>query len=500
MSSTVVIATGAAVSMGPVGLGLLAGAAIIAFLASKSGSKDIGSSETMSRAGCIAKEEAELTIREAWRQTQQELKAEASGIISTSEHGKIIEAVNEAEARYKKAITDGDSASAMQIISNIREKMFSIHADEMMLKDKQNRLLAMIADIETKAPAGFRTELEALRKNLPPDNVPVDEKSRSLNALTQRLRKVIYDISAISRISIENLEEDKVFFPPVHEEIHDNPSEAVNAKLLDDICDFGLRIAFFSKDEAEVAKSLILEAKEGAVSTFRLKAIRDQIKTTYGYLRERSVLTSMFQQDCQEFLSVMRKAKGTEELCSKINLLLQEKYISREDYNEIYKATRAVLEKQSEAIIDTIFMSKVETELEEMGYQLFDEEGNPVQITKRQIYTLDTPYEGYMLRVRVGDNHTVATRLVRVVGSDEEKLSVSEYQRQKDIETGRKLCGDLEKFYDSLKSQGISVNDIVRKEPEQEAIDVVVGKKSATHRKKRKFSDRAKPQQLKRHL
>lgn len=63
---------------------------------------------------------------------------------------------------------------------------------------------------------------------------------------------------------------------------------------------------------------------------------------------------------------------------------------------------------------------------------------------------------------------------MRTVGSDAEKSSVSEYQKQKDIETSRKLCSDLDKVYDSLKSEGITIHDVMRKEPGQEEIDILV--------------------------
>ncbi len=51
---------------------------------------------------------------------------------------------------------------------------------------------------------------------------------------------------------------------------------------------------------------------------------------------------------------------------------------------------------------------------------------------------LSTPYEGYKVRVKVNNNKTVATRLVRVVGSEEDKANISEYQKQKDIDAGMK--------------------------------------------------------------
>lgn len=514
MSSTVIITAGTLASMGsagagtaaslgvaglglgPVGLGLIAGAALIAFLSSSSSS---AGKNKVSSSVAVSSEETKRAVNDAWTQTKKELITEAAGIVSTYERERVIASIGESEAQYKTALANGDASSAGHIVNSLREKMFSLHADELILKDKQNNLLRMLCEMKAKAPEGYLPELEVLSKDIPADNLSLGEQSRRLNTLAERLSSVMHTISAASQISLDGLVEDRVFLPPVHKESSPNTSELQNAKLLEDICDFGTRLSFFGQDEADKFRDLILEAKDGA-GTFRLKAIRDQIKTTYGYLRERAALTGMFRQDCQEFLEAMRNAAGTENLCARIEALLQSEYISREEYNEVYKSVRTVFQAQAGKIIETLFISTVEAELEDMGYQLLDEKGNPVKLAQGKIHTLDTPYDGYKLRVKVGEDHTVATRLVRAVGSEAEKSSVSEYQKQKDTETGRKLCSDLNRIYATLRKDGLMINEVMRKEPGQETVDVVIDKSIASRKRKRKASEKSKPQQRVRHL
>ncbi len=255
-----------------------------------------------------------------------------------------------------------------------------------------------------------------------------------------------------------------------------------------------MRLSFFRQEETDKAKPLIIEAKEGA-GTLRLKAIRDQIKTTYGALREREALTRMFRQDLQEFSAAMKQAQGTEELCATIEELMKAEYISREDYSKVYTSVRRVFQSQAESIIDTVFTSRIESELAEMGYQLLDEEGNPVKLSQGKIHTLDTPYDDYQLRVRVGEDKSITTRLVRTVGSEAEKSSVSEYQRQKDIETGRKLCSDLDRIHSNLRNDGLILHEVMRKEPDEEDIDVAVDKSKPTRPPRGTTSKQSAPQQ-----
>ncbi len=80
------------------------------------------------------REEAEHAINEVWRYTRDTLTAEASEITNPHEREKIITSITESESLYKNALADGDSSLAEQIVSSIREKIFTVHTDELILK------------------------------------------------------------------------------------------------------------------------------------------------------------------------------------------------------------------------------------------------------------------------------------------------------------------------------------------------------------------------------
>ena len=251
----------------------------------------------------------------------------------------------------------------------------------------------------------------------------------------------------------------------------DRPDE--DAALVADICGFGGRVAFFDEGEAEAIGPLLAEAREGAGGA-RLRMIRDQVRTTYGRLKERAVLTDLFKRDLRDFLPLVRRARGesAERLCARMEDLLEAPAITREEYNDVYRAVKAVMMDQLEAIEDAILAEKVGAVLGEIGYTLLDEEG--AELTSGAMRTLAAPYDGYRVRVKVSGEGQIATRLVRVVGTEEEKAHVSEYQRQKDIEAGRKWCKDLDRFYGALAEQGLKMETVLRREPGEEELTVMV--------------------------
>ena len=294
-----------------------------------------------------------------------------------------------------------------------------------------------------------------------------------MKSLFSEAQKLADEISRANSISLEGLAEQTFIIPPIINNADDEKKSDESAGLLEDICDFGGRAAFYDESAAESLKPLITEANSGA-EVSRLKLIRSQVKTTYNNLREQAVLTAMFKRDIGDFLPPMRKAHDTESLCLRMEELLTAPVVSRDEYNSVYKEVKAVLAEQLEDIAEAVFAEKISATLSGMGYTLLDENGNPANLTPGQMRMIDTPYEGYRARVKVGKNHTVVTRLVRVVGSEDEKASVSEYQLQQDIETGQKWCKDVQNFYDALKEDGIAMTVKFSKEPGDEPLDVVV--------------------------
>ena len=427
-------------------------------------------------------EERQRMIARMWRQTQQALQSEIDGIQNVTERKQLTASLKGLESSYHQAMTNRDSATAENIINDLRQKISFVQMDEKVLGSQKDELSRFLSCLKEEAPAGFAAELESLRRGDGKPGASIEEQMKQVKSLMGKAHNLAGEISQANAISIDGLSEETFFIPPVVDESRMEAEAIESVALLGDICDFGGRVAFFSEDEAERLKPLVLEAKQGA-NAQRLKLIRSQVKTTYGRLREQAILTDMFKRDFRDFLPPMRKARGTESLCVRMEDLLTAPVVSREEYNDIYKAVKGVFEEQMETITDALFAEMIEKKLTGMGYELMDENGNPAGLPPGEMRMLSTPYEGYRVRVKVNKNNTVATRLVRVVGSEEEKASVSEYQRQKDIETGKLWKQNIEEFYRTLGKEGLPMKIVFSKEPGEEPLDIIVDKTAQTQRR-----------------
>lgn len=426
-------------------------------------------------------EERKQAIRKSWKRINHELQKQIDGIKSTPEHERLTALLHNAEQSYIHAIENGDSSSAESLINHVRQDIISIQTEEEIIASRQDELSRLLSELERKAPAGFARDIKSLlNSGMKPSTGSIEEQNRNIRAIMSKAQSLASEISIANSISVDALIEETFIIPPVvtvEERAQQSSAEDVTQRtsLLQDIYDFGGRIAFFDEHEAEKLRPLIVEAKSGT-GTSRLKLIRTQVKTTYNRLREEAILTDMFKRDIHDFLSPMRKAIGTEKLCARMEDLLTAAVISRDEYNEIYKAVRIVLSEQLETITDAFFAEKIALMLNGMGYGLLDENGNPADLPLDTMRMIETPYEGYRVRVKVGHDNSVVTRLVRVVGSEEEKAATSEYQRQQDIEICKKWRENIMEFYRTLEDDGIKMNIVYSKEPEEEPLDVVVDK------------------------
>lgn len=436
-------------------------------------------------------QERKRVISNAWKQLQNELRKEiTSSIRSEPERRKLSASVADIERPYIEAMNNGDTYTAENIVSRFRKEIISVQADEELAVSRQDELAEFLSAISREAPVGFLEEINSIRKqNVISSSISIDEQSKGIKSLFSEAQKLAGEISQANSISLEGITEQTFIIPPVTSVV-DKSYSSESTELLQDICDFGGRVAFYDEATADDLKPLIAEASNGSEIS-RLKLIRSQIKTTYNKLREQAVLTAMFKRDIRDFLPPMRKAHNTDALCLRMEELLTAPVVSRDEYNSVYKEVKAVLVEQLDYIAEAVFAEKISDTLSGLGYTLLDENGNPANLTPGQMRMIDTPYEGYRARVKIGQNHAVVTRLVRVVGSEDEKASVSEYQLQQDIETGQKWCKDVQNFYDALKEDGISMTVKFSKEPGEEPLDVVVDEsvkknvqrgKSAEHR------------------
>ncbi|MCR5219704.1 MAG: hypothetical protein K6E31_01755 [bacterium] len=481
MSSTVVV-TGAALysveSMAGASLLALFGPALVV--------------DGLAAAAREAQKQRWRLVEQTWQQTSQMLRREIDQVRSVPERQNLTSLLNGMASVWRQAMMNNDAPATEKALAGLRQKIFSAQADEKMLDSRRDELSRLLTKLSAEAPSGFAPELEALRKdgNSKNSSLSIEEQTKRIEALKSKARKLAGEIAQANALSLDDLVEETVFIPePVDNKQSKEDEDAAGVALVADICDFGGRIAFFDEREAERLKPLVLEAKQGTTMT-RLKLIRGEIKTIYGHLRECAVLTDMFKRDLRDFLPPMRKAQGTEQLCRRMEELLEASNVSRDAYDKIYMSVKKVFLEQMETITDALLAEKVEGTLKQMGYTLMDEEGRPVELKAGEARLLSTPYEGYRVRVKVGQDGAIATRLVRVVGSEEEKTSVSEYQKQADIEVGKKWCANLKQIHEALAEEGLPVRDIFRKEPGEEPLDIIVDPSIRKPRKQAKGAER----------
>ena len=292
------------------------------------------------------------------------------------------------------------------------------------------------------------------------------------------IRQKIISVQMDEKIARSVNDEFKIVLPA------ENKEDEKFASIVSDIADFGARIAFFDEGEARKIRPLMDEAasEKTLKDEFRLTAIRQEVKMRYGKLKEQRVLTELFKEELRGMLPLVKRARGAEALIVRMEELLSAREILRGEYMPLYKDVKILLAEQLESITDEAVAEKIGGVLGEMGYTLVGGDGQ--NMPAGEVNYLESPYEGYQVKVKVDKGGALSTRLVRVVGSEDEKISAGEYQRQKDIEIGRKWCKDLDAFHEKMKSEGIDFKTTLRKEPDEMPLDVIV-KTDAGGRKKR---------------
>ena len=333
-----------------------------------------------------------------------------------------------------------------------------------------------------KMPQGFTPEWNDIQNELQKvKSLALHDKIKTLTALLGRTRTFAEKAAYAANISLTGLVEEK-YKIPVRVISLENKSNVKSEKiesLIADIVDFGTRVAFFDEDEAQRLRPLIDEvaSQKTHADEFRLSAIRQEVKMCYGKLKERKVLTEVFKEELHDMLPLMKLAQGTnaKNLLVRMEDLLTARDVSRDEFTSLYEDVKILLAEQMESIIDETVTKQVGEALNEMGYTLVGEDGEDLPgLSAQQVNFIESPYEGYQVKVKVDNGGRLSTRLVRVADSEEEKDSSGEYQRQKDIEVGKKWCKDIEKVHEKMKDEGFEFKTTFRKEPEEQPIDVVV--------------------------
>jgi hypothetical protein len=267
------------------------------------------------------------------------------------------------------------------------------------------------------------------------------------------------------------------------------------ARTIMEIRDLADRIAMMDETEEEKLRPMLESLTADTQFPDRLANLRKQLKTKWGTLRDRAVSTAFYREQLSSLLDLLQTTKNTSaqgeaaELERRCRTLHGGKFIDRALFTALYEDVMSFVWGRAEEIADHILVQKAEQTLAEMGYELLTDEADAaIALTPGQVHYLETPYDGYRVMVKA-DKGELSTRLVRVTDMENEALSPD--QRQKDIETGKKWCHDLDKFFEKMKEQGISLDVALRKEPEEVELMTVVDPNMRTRKKKRRKGSEA---------
>ena len=421
-----------------------------------------------------AKEEEKKSLLQLNARITQELTSLIDALVDENDRGALQSQLRAVSGRFRADIENGRDTVPDAEFREIRQKILAIQMDEKMacmLNEEFKKIESALSDAKDEIPAGFLSEWDEIRNGQQKvDALSLQERIKFLTVLLDRSRTFAEKAAGATNISLAGLVEEKYTLParaltPENEKL---------AALVSDILDFAVRIAFFDDGEAREIRPLVEEAgaKKTRTDEFRLAAIREEVRMRYGKLKERKVLTEMFKEELRDMLPLVKRARGAEAVIVRMEELLTARDVSREEYLPLYEDVKALLGEQLESITDEILAEKVGGALEEMGYSLVGSEGDG--LSTEDVNFIQSPYEGYRVKLKVDRGGALLTRLVRVVESEDEKNAASEYQKQKDIEVGKKWCRDLDALHERMKSEGIEFDTALRKEPGELPLDVVV--------------------------
>jgi len=211
----------------------------------------------------------------------------------------------------------------------------------------------------------------------------------------------------------------------------------------------------------------------------RLKMILDSVKLDYGKAKELYIWTKIY----KENLIKLTRLELGDVIKKEISLLLNSERIHKEQFESVaYQVNKIIIQKQQQAVI----IENLKKNLHSLGYGIVDEiEILDEKLENGEVVYLETDDKDYKIMLKLNKNLGITTRVVRMVATQEEKETISSYQRQKDIESAKKWCTNYDKLTNLLAKNGIILNTKLRLEAEDEDIVYIVDKTLAFQSQKK---------------
>ena len=267
-----------------------------------------------------------------------------------------------------------------------------------------------------------------------------------------------------------------VFTPPPASPVPSSPSP--HATLLQKIASLEERLLCFAPEvyQGKAVQDLLQRVK--TADTVQLKGILLNVTALCSNAEKRLVEKKRFCGDLEtmrEFLLAYPDAAVLAHV--EAALSSPEEYLDQAESLRCSFRDMAVARLREEG--GKLALSRTDSILASLGYTVLDAQGESSAAPSEHFYA--TRNRDYRVMLRHGEGYDFSFRLVRVVGSEEEKAHISEYQRQRDKEKITEWCATLAQLKKNLDAEGIPFSLIIQ-EPSEEDIMVVVDRRLASQK------------------
>jgi hypothetical protein len=211
----------------------------------------------------------------------------------------------------------------------------------------------------------------------------------------------------------------------------------------------------------------------GSFSKEKLKMVLESIKLDYGKAKEVAIWSGIYREE----LAKLSLLESSDEIQNRIATLRNQELISKEAFQSIADEINEIILKRQER---AILIEALKENLNSMGYSVVNEASTITKLENGEIIYLDTDDEKYKIMLKLSQGMKMTTRVVRMVATQEEKESVTSYQRQEDIEAAHKWCSSYDRLTKLLRANDIAVDTTLRIEPEDDTVLYMVDESLAS--------------------
>ncbi len=390
-----------------------------------------------------------------------------------------------------------DSSSNSRALNDIEGK-FSRNALNMkhkieLLKSEQEETIRRVDNSIKSARASiskvlssdmlmtYKKDFENLKREIEKTGSlsSVKQKDKLLEALLETISKLV-DVHGFAKtVQVNDTEEEKIKVVTRK----DKKQIEIN-KIMDEIEKFHGLIKEMDKAAYKKLESIVRGVS--SENEQRLKMVKDQIKLTYGKLKDNMAWNSVFKEVLTEYKSKLADYGSPSDILEEIDRSLEKNLIEISEFNSLSGKIKGLLldaeEKKNMMQKRKEFAVKVKENLKKLGYSVVEDNGGNrsiEELSHESTVYFDSKWKDYKIMTKINSYGEFVTRIVKIVATDAEKKNITDYQQQKDTEIAKHWCSDFDNFLKGMKQNGIDLKVNLRKEPEEEPVLYVVNKELA---------------------